>query len=238
MFTQCHRLIDRLRLQARPIRDQPRRIILYIGETGTGKTRAVFDEHPNLYEVTLDKDLWYDGYANDEVALFDEFDGQLTLRQAKLLFDNFYVRKQRIKGSFVWFNPSIIYITSNNHPRRWWDFDHRHSREDEAAIRRRFTDIYVFRRTILGNTIRVRQNLDTFWPLGGPIPGMYNRRILPTPTTYTDGTRYSDKPLAWKTPPRVPKPPSPDKAGSVDETYPRFSFGEDCETDSSIDVLG
>lgn len=183
LFNACFRQVDRLRLQKRPEPSVPKReIILYYGDTGTGKTRAAFD-FPDAYEVNFDEgqQTWYDGYCQQETAIFDEFSGQMRLSLAKKVFDNHYVRMRSVKGSHVWFNPKRIVLTSNHHPSTWWNWS-RHLPIDQEAFRRRFTAIYVFEQTPLG-PIRKHVDIDTFWPIAKP-----NLPALP-PVPYAGSSR-------------------------------------------------
>jgi len=64
----------------------------------------------------------------------------MPLTSALKILDQFYVRMAPVKGSFTWWNPRIIIVTSNSHPSTWYDYSKR--QEKEAALRRRFTKVY------------------------------------------------------------------------------------------------
>lgn len=116
---------------------------LYIGPTGCGKTRAVFDEFDkaDIYECPLGKNLWFDGLDGHKVVLIDDFGGNMGLTTLLKLLDTRYVRKVGSKGAHVWWNPEIVIITTNNHPTTWYSntglADTR--RGNFRALARRFT---------------------------------------------------------------------------------------------------
>lgn len=120
-------------------------VILFVGDPGTGKTLRAYQQHPDLYEIPVSNStLWFDGYDQHQAVLFDDFGGKMskmTLDNSLKLFD-VYVRQIPIKGGHVWWNPEIVYVTSNFHPRYWYDFDNREISYN--ALKRRFTLIIVF----------------------------------------------------------------------------------------------
>lgn len=115
---------------------------LYIGPTGCGKTRAVYEEFGEAYEQPLGKDLWFDGYDGEKCALIDDFAGNIHLTTLLKLLDR-YVRKVPIKGGHVWWNPTILIITTNNHPTSWYrDTGPNDGRRGNyRALARRFTEV-------------------------------------------------------------------------------------------------
>lgn len=93
--------------------------VVYIyGRTGCGKTRLVYDSYDlqEIYPVSFaQKTIWFDGYFDQPVCLFDDFYGQVKPDLLLRLLDR-YPLQVPIKGSFVWWNPRIIIITSNLPP--------------------------------------------------------------------------------------------------------------------------
>lgn len=158
-------------------RDNPREIVLLYGITGGGKTRAVFDQYPGIWEapISFNGDTWLDGYDGQKEALFDEFEGEIPLTAVKKLFDRFYVRKAPVKGGFIWFNPDKIIVTSNVHPASWYKgFSksnktyHQDRSESERALRRRFNAIVHFTPTGL-TSYTGEEQIASFWPIGDEI---------------------------------------------------------------------
>jgi len=118
---------------------------LLYGPPGTGKTRFCYDTHPELWAVPLGKNLWFDNYQNEENVLLDDFSGQLSLTDCLRLLDR-YVIQVPIKGGFVWWNPMKIMITTNVHPRDWYDYS---SRSDSyLALQRRIHFVWEFKKDV------------------------------------------------------------------------------------------
>lgn len=119
-----------------------REVILLIGPPGAGKTRYVHDNHEDFWQTPLQKEMWFDGYDGQEVALIDDFQGQMPLTLLLQLLDR-YVVQVPIKGGFTWWTPKKIYVTSNYEISEWYDYEKRN--EARAALERRFSEIrYVF----------------------------------------------------------------------------------------------
>jgi hypothetical protein len=168
--------IDRIRISIRPELAQRREVVLLCGVTGAGKTRAVYDQYPDLYEAPIGDTLWFDGYDGQKVVLFDEFDGEMPLNALKKVADNFYVRKVPCKGGFKWLNPDKIIFTSNSHPGSWYKgFSksnkpyHSDRSESEKAIRRRFDAIVHFTEKGMISYVGEEQ-INSFWPIGEENP--------------------------------------------------------------------
>lgn len=162
-FSRCLKAIDRIRLAIKPKRTERREIIAYVGDTGSGKTRLAVQNHPELYEIPTGKDIWFDAYYLDKVALFDEFTGQMPLNQSLRIIAEYNVVKVPIKGGFTWFNPDVIVITSNARPDTWYDYTNR--KEQERALRRRFSAIHHFTN---GEVIIYEgDDINKFWPIEG-----------------------------------------------------------------------
>ncbi len=68
--------------------------VTYIwGETGAGKTRSIMEQHgySNVYRVT-NYDHPFDGYAGEDVLLFDEFRSSLKLADMLVYLDGYPVK--------------------------------------------------------------------------------------------------------------------------------------------------
>jgi len=142
-YNKCYKVLERVVLSHAPVRTTPRKVILFYGRPGIGKTRWVFKNfaQKDIWEQpVLNTESWMDGYDGQKVALFDEFEGSVTLNVALKLFDPWYCRKVPVKGGFVWFNPDIIVITTNTHPSKWYDYtsNRKEKANKEQALRDRF----------------------------------------------------------------------------------------------------
>lgn len=111
------------------------------GDTGTGKTRYVWDNHPHESIYCHPGGQWFDGYGNHEVVLFDDFSGSCFALPYLLKLCDRYPMTVPVKGGFVNWAPRKIFITSNLNPEEWYSRAHE---EHVAALRRRFTTITHF----------------------------------------------------------------------------------------------
>lgn len=122
-------------------------VLLLFGPSEVGKTRRFFDSEPadDRWSSPITDGLWFDGYYGQSAVLFDDFAGKLSkLSLANLLriIDRYDIQLP-VKGGFVWFNPKRIYITTNFHPRDWYDWDGRE--QQWPALKRRFSHVYWYK---------------------------------------------------------------------------------------------
>lgn len=116
-------------------------VIVFWGETGTGKTRTVWEHHEADDIYVHAGDRWFDGYNGHSVAVFDDFGGsEFKLSYFLKLLDR-YPWRVPIKGSFVRWNPTRIYITSNKSPDEW--YAHAYP-EHQRALKRRLHHVVHF----------------------------------------------------------------------------------------------
>lgn len=166
-FSRTLKAIDRIRFQSRPVCLVGRDIILCVGLPGLGKTHWAYQTYPDLFELAIGSSVWFDGYFGQPVVLLDEFEGDMPLASALKVLDNYYVRMAPVKGSFTWWNPSTIVVTSNSHPSLWYDYTKRLSKE--SALRRRFTVIreYTAQGVVVHDT---PDAIALYWPIvSGPV---------------------------------------------------------------------
>ncbi len=111
-------------------------VLVNWGPPGTGKSRNFYDLYPDLCSMTCVNNFWSD-YRGQRVVLFDDFTGSWCKRATFLqMLDGHRVRIN-VKGSYIWFSPEVICITSNMRPQDWYQMG-------PAAIMRRLTDITEF----------------------------------------------------------------------------------------------
>lgn len=102
-------------------REHPPTVIIYWGPTGTGKTRRVYEEAPQLWRYPGSSGaIWFDGYVNQEDVLFDEFDGSYFKITYLLQLLDRYPLQVPVKGGFRQWKPTRIFITSNIDPQLWY----------------------------------------------------------------------------------------------------------------------
>ncbi len=141
---------DTIQQMNRPIRTVELEVTLLIGATGTGKTRYVYDTYGgkegDLFITPLNNGtMWWDTYDNHKVVLMDDFSGaacHMTLTTLLRLLDRYPVLAP-IKGSYTWWLPEKIYVTSNIMPKHWFKWANR--MEQYKALARRFTRVIEYR---------------------------------------------------------------------------------------------
>lgn len=127
-----------MRLQNVKPREEKTKCKVYIGRTGTGKSRRAH-EHDKI-AWTHGGDRWFDGYSGQEFILFDDFDGiksGITYRKLLQLLDR-YQLSVPIKGAFVNWKPSVVVITTNIEINDWYPG------EDPAPLWRRIDQVVRF----------------------------------------------------------------------------------------------
>lgn len=112
----------------RPDEWRQRRAVCFYGGAGLGKSRRVREECAaaglSLWVSTIGPTgRWFDGYDNHDCVLFDDFDGGMPFRDLLNLLEG-NVLQVPVKGGFVRWSPSVVYFTSDVHPRDWtFDFN-------------------------------------------------------------------------------------------------------------------
>jgi len=96
-------------------RDQPA-VHWLVGETGTGKSRSVFEEEDlnDLFRMEPNGE-WFDGYWGQDAVLIDDFRGNIPFSILLQLLDR-YPMQVKVKGGFTHWTPKRIYITSCKTP--------------------------------------------------------------------------------------------------------------------------
>ncbi len=124
-------------------REQPPEIILCYGPTGTGKTKHCYDTWPKLYRKPCDT-RWFDRYQGQATLLLDDFGGamsKMSLLYLLQLLDR-YPLLVEAKGTYCNLMATTIVITTNHHPRKWYDYEKRE--ESYAALERRVHQVLYF----------------------------------------------------------------------------------------------
>lgn len=114
--------------------NEAKEVFVFYGDAGTGKTRAVYDKE-GLDIFSKPDGKWFDGYEGQEVALLDDFTGDIPLGQFLKILDRYPIRVE-VKGGTRKWNPKRVYVTSNLSPEEWYP---NATTEQHQAIRRRLT---------------------------------------------------------------------------------------------------
>lgn len=111
------------------------------GDAGVGKTRFATEyarRRGKRFWISSVPDLqWFDGYAQQEVVILDDYRGDAPIALLLRLLDIYELRVP-VKGGFVAWNPAEIWLTSNKEPGEW------HPSVDFHPLRRRLTRIVYF----------------------------------------------------------------------------------------------
>jgi len=130
------------RLKQPEYNDKPE-VIVYYGPGHTGKSHRARIEAGNDYYLLRRPNvrggaLWWNGYAQQEVVLVDEFYGWMLLDEFLVLTEEGIGRTVQTKGGHEKFASKKIIFTSNKHPFDWYKQD---TITDWGSYVRRFTDI-------------------------------------------------------------------------------------------------
>ena len=117
-------------------------VVLIYGPTGTGKTNYAMSQKDVFKKDGMDQ--WFDGYNGESTLLIDDFAGscsRITLSFLLTLLDRYPVNLP-VKRSFEMCKAKWIIVTSNIHPRMWYDYSKRE--EHYRALARRFHEVWWF----------------------------------------------------------------------------------------------
>ena len=122
---------------APPPRRDGLKIITIVGPTGIGKSYSVHDLFPDIYVVNMgNSGLWWDGYTGQPAVMFEEFKGQVQLQKMLQILDPYPLRLE-IKGGLVPARFTVVFITSNYEPDKWYRNEDGGRDAELAALNRR-----------------------------------------------------------------------------------------------------
>ncbi|EFO25451.1 replication-associated protein [Loa loa] len=102
-----------------PDRTHITELYLIIGEPGIGKTTSVTSLTKSYFIKTSNMQKWWDGYAQQELVIIDDFYGWMSPNEIFNLADSKPYQVQT-KDGFQKFNSKAIIITTNKYPEQWW----------------------------------------------------------------------------------------------------------------------
>jgi len=98
---------------------QQRRVRLYWGATGTGKTRRAWEEASLSAYPKPPTTKYFDGYSGQDCIILDEFRGDISVSHLLRWFDRYPVIVE-VKGTSTVLTSRNWWVTSNLHPRDWY----------------------------------------------------------------------------------------------------------------------
>ncbi len=138
----CRGLKD-IMFHTMPERKNPPKVILHYGSTGTGKTFVCYRDHRPLYKKSPDT-RWFDGYHCESTLIIDDFVGapnKVSLSYLLQMLDE-YPFLVEVKGGYMPLLSTLIIVTTNIHPSKWYDYTSRRTQYD--ALARRFHEVWWF----------------------------------------------------------------------------------------------
>lgn len=144
--------VRRWALEASQPRSRNVTVEVHWGDTGCGKTHTA--NEAGAYFVPFGSTGWtFNGYNGQSAIVLDEFNGTLekegymSLRTLLTYTDKYPIQVQIRQGSTIPALWTEVFISSNADPESWYP---QASAASMAALQRRLTRIYEYRRTALG----------------------------------------------------------------------------------------
>lgn len=123
-------------------RSNPPNVRWYWGPSGTGKTRSVHDQYPEVWVAPADINGFWNGYENQEAILFDDFRSSRCKFNFLLQILDRYPMTVNVKGGFRQFTSPNIFITCNVSPEECYSFHE--DKEEMRQLTRRITEVKEF----------------------------------------------------------------------------------------------
>lgn len=139
------------------------RVMVLHGDAGTGKTRIIFENEPELYIAPSDKLQWFDGYEGEPAILIDDYRGEAD-SSFLLRFMDRYPIQLPVKGGYVSMSAVRIYFTSNVEPVAW------QTNIDVAPLLRRIHYERRFRSPIYGDDWTQEERVNLWKEISGEQP--------------------------------------------------------------------
>lgn len=125
--------------QAQAKRFRKVKTTVLVGAAGSGKTRTVYDigGYDRVYKLDQGDQVWFDGYAGEDILLIDDFYGWIKWGMLLNILDGYPLRLP-VKGSFTIAKWTKVYITSNRSPGTWY------SKGSAPELKRRILKVLKF----------------------------------------------------------------------------------------------
>jgi len=136
LWIQYGRRLEEYRTIIQPKRTWKSQVIIYWGESGSGKSHRAFELFPAAARLSYQHPFML-GYNNEDTVIMEEFDPATMPVSTFLEINDKYPKKINVKGSEKEWNPQTIIYTSNIDPRTWYG-------DNEFRIQRRFDEVWFF----------------------------------------------------------------------------------------------
>lgn len=117
-WVRHHRAFSTYQMLKTQPRSEIENVIVVYGPTGTGKSRFCMDQYPTAYWKS--RGQWWDGYAQQQHVVIDEYYGWLPWDMLLRLCDR-YPLLLETKGGTCQFTGTSIILTTNKDPKHWYD---------------------------------------------------------------------------------------------------------------------
>ena len=111
---------------------------VYYGAPGSGKTSCAIREFPDIY--IQDGTEWFQDYIDQKQLLLDDFYGGTRIATILRWLDGHPLRLP-VKGTQAYAYWTVVILTSNHHPDRWWEKALSADCETRRALMRRINTI-------------------------------------------------------------------------------------------------
>lgn len=122
-FIRYHRGFREYQLLTSTSRKWEMEVLCYVGPSGVGKSRTVFERFPDAYWKSKNsgQQQFWDGYMGHSVIIIDEFYGWLPFDYLLRLTDR-YPFSLDCKHGTLPLSARTICFTSNKHPSEWYNW--------------------------------------------------------------------------------------------------------------------
>lgn len=123
-FIRNHNAISKIRSillkeNAKTLRWRSLDVIILLGVAGCGKSKYVRENSPDVFLVDYDQKFMFDGYEGEKEILIEEFNGQIKYNYLLKMLDG-HPLPLNVKFGRSHALYTKVYITSNVHPRFWY----------------------------------------------------------------------------------------------------------------------
>lgn len=113
---------------------------VFWGPTGSGKTYKVFKDYPDVFFVPVPTSrVWFDGYEQQPNVCFDDYRPEWMSSSMLLRLLDRYPMVVEVKGGIVPWNPSTIIMTTDAHPKTWFE-----DASTTSQVLRRISEVVKF----------------------------------------------------------------------------------------------